>query len=637
MKIFIKCKNNQLGNQTELLLKSDVLAKGHSIAKNILDADEIWHQVKNIKEIAEVPDYDIYKDFKGNFVYFINRFGKIKVYKSAHSKNNSDFYYRVNIDRKEVVTKFTQEQLDKLEKEIVDYLLDKTNKVEVLDPFPLITIFPLAIFTANKKRDKKVDLYEAYKSKLGLTDQEIELLIQEYRDAQSFGDSKLLSMVRPCNEIYSNFMSIEGTMNNVILNTSDSIIQNLFKMLNDRCAIYNINYSKTKSSEAEYWKKYYEEQFKDEKNKLVATVKEAITGSKNSFTISAKDTELQMGVYSLYIPDNSLKDGEILIPHPKHMGINSQVIKLNGNTITILHTRRCVVIDGPDAHNPDLITKYSSGKFTGYDIYQDKIVLDKIREYPEIGDTVIATRHPITTLICRLKVVGYTTDGSIRCNIRTALALKGDADGDSWSVSWSKWTDSLIYADAVEIDKYCKAVGLELDKSEFNHDDLVNDINRFMNLKPATVEECITKSSETGLEQASAKVKTKKLTGKFGAVARDIAQTLIINNIKTDYDMTEGEASLSQTLVQLKNNQKDLLNGIIPEQMVKDFYCIYLMKNRDLEETATMLSELIDIPLKEAISMLEEWFELTDNNIETIEEETQVQEQSFIDMFKDFI
>lgn len=48
MKIFIKCKNNQLGNQTELLLKSDVLAKGHSIAKNILDADEIWYQVKDL-------------------------------------------------------------------------------------------------------------------------------------------------------------------------------------------------------------------------------------------------------------------------------------------------------------------------------------------------------------------------------------------------------------------------------------------------------------------------------------------------------------------------------------------------------------------------------------------------------------
>lgn len=633
MKIYIKCKNNELGNQTELVLKSDALVKGHEVVATPIVADVVWHQVDNFKEISEVRNYSIYKNFEGNFVYFENKSGKLKVYKLNDNKNNSDFYYKVETERKEVVVNYTQQQIDKLEKEIVDYLLGKGDKIEVLDPFLLISVFGLALFSANKNRNQKVNLYDFYKNKLGVTDQEIEILIQEYKDAQRFGDSELLRMIRNCKEIYSNFMPIEGVTNNVILNTSDSVIQNLFKMLNDKCAIYNINYSKTKSSESEYWKTIYENQFKDETNKLVATVREAITGSKNSFTTSAKDTELQMGVYSLYIPDNSLKDGEILIPHPKHMGINSQVIKLNGNTITILHTRRCVVIDGPDAYNPEIIKRYSTGKFTGYEVYQDKIVLEKIREYPMIGDDVIATRHPITTLICRLKVVGYTNDGSIRCNVRTALALKGDADGDSWSVSWSKWTDSLIYADAVEIDKYCKTVGLELEKSDFDHSKL--DINDFINLKPATVEECVEKSSESGLEQASAKVKTKKLTGKFGAVVRDIVQTLIINGIKSDYDMVEGEASISQTLVQLKNNQKDLLNGIIPEQLVKDFYCIYLMKDKDLKETATMLSELIDIPLSKAISLIEEWFELNGNTIEEIIEETSTKD-SFIEKFQSF-
>ena len=631
MKVFIKETSGATGKLLKPILTRDAVRKGMEIVDRVYKADVVWHQVDKRSDIANAITSKLYEDYKGKFVFFeLMNNGDVKTYQLEKANRDADYYYREYVERKPVVVNYKQEDISNLQINLINYLLGKTDKIELLDPFPLEVVIPLMHCSINRGRKYKTDNYNSILKAFNLSDDEAGVLAGEFNDVQRFGDCQLIKLLRGCDEIYSDFLEIHGVKNNVILNNSDNIIKNLLTIMYNRALVKNTT---AETPRANAFKERKKKEADEAVNNTITTVRDSLFGS-DAFQMAAKKTEMQMGVYSLFIPDNSMADGEIMIPHPKHVGVNTQVLNINGAEIHILHTRKCIVISNPDDVDEntldDIIKKYSTGKFQGYDVYQGKVALEKIREYPQIGDMITSTRHPITTLITKAKVVGYTEDGSIRCNVSTALALKADADGDFYSISWSKWSDSLIYAEAVTIQEFLKAAKIKLDDSVYDNK---FDINHFLSLKPESEEEQLRLSSETGLEQAEAKVKTKELTGLFGVIDRDIVQTIIINGFKPTLRLLEEKANVSQMLVQLKNILKDLAKGNLSDEFKESFCAIYLMKGKDLLVTANMMSKVLSQPLTKTKDMLSEWLEINKNVRKIKVEETK---ENFRDLFKSF-
>lgn len=249
------------------------------------------------------------------------------------------------------------------------------------------------------------------------------------------------------------------------------------------------------------------------------------------------------GMYLLFIPDESLSDGEILIPNPT----------FNNN----------------------------------------------VKSYPKIGKKVVATRHPITTLILEMEVKGYTEDGSIRMNSHTALALYGDADGDSQSVCFNP--PRIKYSGVKQLESFRKVAGITVNKTPVKSNQF--SVEDFVDVEPTENKD---KLYSTSIEQATAKTVTKELTGSFGAVERATILTMLSNNIKITEELLYQKSWLSQIPVQAKNVLESLKKGELSE-LDKNTILLFIAMSKNINLAIKTVSLLLGLTQEETRNKIVEW------------------------------
>ena len=299
---------------------------------------------------------------------------------------------------------------------------------------------------------------------------------------------------------------------------------------------------------------------KEEFNKAASTIRDSLF-SKSGWTSYSKDRMKMRGVYTMFYPDDSLATGEVLIPKP---------------------TKR----------------------FVGKEEY-----------YPAIGDEVVTFRQPTNTVFLKCEVVGYTDDGTVRANFETILAFYGDADGDSILATWSKWSDKLNCGAAQDVVEFNKAAGIEIKYDKY--DNKFN-LSHFENLKPESTEEQYRKLVETGLEQAEAKLATKKFTGLLGNIDMEVSMNLIRNNYKIDQHTNWLIAELDQIGVQMKNIQKELASGKLADKYKETFKLVGIC-SKNASEAAELLSNLTKRPQQEMLALLKSLSDI-DSNVVVVDE-----------------
>lgn len=299
---------------------------------------------------------------------------------------------------------------------------------------------------------------------------------------------------------------------------------------------------------------------KEEFTKAASTIRDSLF-SKSGWTSYSKDRMKMRGVYTMFYPDDTLKTGEVLIPKP---------------------TKR----------------------FSGKEEY-----------YPAIGDEVVTFRQPTNTVFLKCKVVGYTNDGTVRANFETILAFYGDADGDSILATWSKWSDSLNCGTAQDVIEFNKSAGIEIKYDKYDNN---FDLSHFENLKPESAEVQYDKLVETGLEQAEAKLATKKFTGLLGNIDMEVSMNLIRTGYQIDQHTNWLIAELDQIGVQMKNIQKELANGELADKYKETFKLVGIC-SKNASEAASLLSNLTKRPQQEMLALLKSLSDI-DSNIEIVEE-----------------
>lgn len=249
------------------------------------------------------------------------------------------------------------------------------------------------------------------------------------------------------------------------------------------------------------------------------------------------------GMYLLFIPDESLSDGEILIPEPTFS--------------------------------------------------------NNVKSYPKIGKKVVATRHPITTLILEMEVRGYTEDGSIRMNSHTALALYGDADGDSQSVCFNP--PRIKYSGVKQLENFRQVAGITVSKTATKCNQF--SVEDFADVEPTENKD---KLYKTSVEQATAKMVTKELTGSFGAVERATILTMLSSNIKITEELLYQKSWLSQIPVQAKNVLESLKKGELSE-LDKNTILLFIAMSKNINLAIKTVSLLLGLTPEETRNKIVEW------------------------------
>ena len=437
---------------------------------------------------------------------------------------------------KKIEFKATELELKDQVKSIVFYMLGKVDSIKIDKVLHSEILMELVRIyqVCNSNLAKAVTEKEIKAKSLGITVTELENVATMVKEVNNYKENQLVELLRKIDSFYWHLGQV------IIPNMSDNIFTNMLDCL---VKLLYANNSKDPDVQNKLLAKYH----KNLAN-IKTTVYESITGSK-SFQKYAKREERQMGVYSLYICNNSLADDEIKIPHPSNVGCSR-------------------------------------------------------KGYPQKGDYVINTRHPITTLVGRFKVVGYTDDCTIQVNSFVALCLFGDADGDSQTVSWSPWSDTLKFDNIGEFRAFAKALGLKLDDGE-EFKVTKELVDKFRNSKLPDAETCLEKLSATGIEQGEAKLVTSQITGAFGSVERDVIQTLIVNNKKLTSDMLLNKAWLSQIPVQAKNLLSDLRSGKELDELTKETLKLFVVMSKTQHIAAGTIAKLLGITKNQAVVLID--------------------------------
>ena len=595
MKVYV---NKAEGRATELIrnvLIKDLELKGVEVTPYIAEADTIFRYANDHEEVINNLSYNG-KDKKDVFVYEQDKYtGEINIYNKKDS-NNTNYYIRTSYGRKSVACPLDNAGIKQLSTDIMNYIIGRTNELVLVDPFPLNAIYKLIdIYIASGRKNSNI---EELKTKYGINETEIEMIRNEIHSLVRYGrDGELLNEFRKIKSIWTSITVQNGITGLIIPNNSDNIIINL---VNARMS--SIFFGKATTEEK---KNKSRNRYNESIGNVIATARSSVFGTNKGFQTYCKIDQEQNGIYGLFIVENELADGEVLVPHPANMDLNSARKEINfmgeKHEVIFLYNRKTIIINGPEAKKLRAI--YRNGNYSYYKIYINSDKKLNIKDYPEIGDDVVVTRHPITTMVLRLKVVGYTNGCSIRVNSKTALALYGDSDGDSFVVSWSKWTDKLKLHGVVELNEFCKAAGIEMDTAEYKNEFNIDD---FLSLEEDDEETCIIKSSESGLEQARAKLMTKSSTGEWGAAEMSLVQTAIINGMYFDMDMIYRKSLLSQVLVQAKNILADLQSGNGLSQEVKDTIVLMSYIKGNTTRASKAVANLLDISNKEAVNLINE-------------------------------
>ncbi|MGL5754550.1 MULTISPECIES: hypothetical protein [Bacteria] len=486
-----------------------------------------------LKQITSVNALNYYRNVKDNTFLFTADGNGIKFYSPRTTKIGRKFVK----GRKEGIR--TQSPLTVDEDKantlaIVDYLLGRTNEITIKNVVCQHTWDILGML--NKGR--LLDMDKAYLIKeLGVSEKEIETLIQIVVAQTNFDSSALSEVFRKVDTLYM--------LGKPLPNIGDSLIANLINA-SSKLRIVNAISKGTNSSQEEKDIKIKGmiEKVQEEFSKAKKTVRMSLQGSK-AFGKYAKEGMETKGVYSLYIPDDTLADDEIRIPHPMTAG----------------------------------------GR----------------EDYPKSGEVITDVRHPITTITLGFKVVGYTFDGSIRTNTKVCLAYYGDADGDAHATLYGAWMKYLNHGTTEDLDKFANAMGLKVEDSsagfKISFDDLIVD--------PIDLQTNQEKLAEDGLAQGAAKLITKSVTGSFGAKERD----LVFNTICNDWDISakdiHNKSWLSQIPVQSKNILEDLRAGNM-DDMTKNTIRLFDSMSKDTLTASSSIATLLDMNRDEAFNLLNE-------------------------------
>lgn len=536
MKVYLSIMKGIEGELARPLLEKLILAKGHELTDVYQTADLVIKHVDKDKA-------DIFANRENTILFYINELGKPVFLKSSKSKmipKTVKISKSIDMEYKETELSFDREAVM-----IFHYLSNKLNSCKINKVMKVETLYLLQEIAGTMTA--KSNLVEQKKIKymkiLNLSEEELIKASNIIIGVTSYEENKLTRLLRNVKYFHYNKKTIP--------NIADNIFVNLLTIC--KFKTYKSNTSDQSKIER------FDNAIDKANGAIIKSIKESLTGS-TAFKKYAKKSHKQMGVYSLFICDNSLEDDEIMIPHPNNVGVSR-------------------------------------------------------KNYPKIGDYIIDARHPITTVITRVKVKGYTDDCSIRVNSYIALCEYGDADGDAHSISWSSFIDSLKWDEVKEIKAFAKVAGIELENSSFQFTQSMWE--ELQNAKLPSDEECLEKSSASGLEQAEAKLVTKSVTGTFGAIERDVAQTLIVNKKTPTMEMLHRKSWLSQIPVQAKNLLADLRSGKELDQLTKETLKLYCeMQERELN-AINGIKSLLGLDNKGAIQVI--------NDIYGREQETKIE------------
>ena len=526
-KTIIELKDGIVGRLAQKEIAEIVAQYNLDIVNDKDDAEVI------LKQITSVNALNYYRNVKDNTFLFTADGNGIKFYSPRTTKIGRKFVK----GRKEGVR--TQSPLtiedDKANTlAIVDYLLGRTDEITIKNVVCQHTWDILGML--NKGR--LLDMDKAYLIKeLGVSEKDIETLIQIVVAQTSFDSSALSDVFRKVDTLYM--------LGKPLPNIGDSLIANLINASSKLHIVNAISKGTNSSQEEKDIKiKGMIEKVQEEFAKAKKTVRMSLQGSK-AFGKYAKEGMETKGVYSLYIPDDTLADDELRIPHPKTVG----------------------------------------GK----------------EDYPKIGEVITDVRHPITTITLGFKVVGYTFDGSIRTNTKVCLAYYGDADGDAHASIYGAWMKYLTHGTTKELNEFATAMGLSVEDSsagfKISLDDLIVD--------PINLQTDHEKLAEDGLAQGAAKLITKSVTGSFGAKERDLVFNTICNNWDISAKDIHNKSWLPQIPVQAKNILEDLRAGNM-DDMTKGTIRLFDAMSKDTLTASASIGTLLDMNRNEAFNLLNE-------------------------------
>lgn len=538
MKVYLSMMKGFEGDIARPLLEKLILTKGHEITDMYRNADLILKHVD--KDQAE-----LYVNRDKTVVFYIGNDGKPVFMKSKKGKLVPKSIKVAK--QREIEYIPTVLSSDKVAVNIVKFLAGKIVSTEenaelycivneVVECSSLMRLMDIALtMTATSKAVDKKKI--SYMRNLKLTEEELYKASIAILGTTSYEDNQFTRLLRKIKYFY------DSNVKQVIPNISDNVFVNILQIC--KFKLYATN-TRDESKIANY-----ENIIEKANNSILVTVRESLVGSK-AFKKYSLDDKRQMGVYSLFICDNSLENNEIMIPHPSALGVSR-------------------------------------------------------KNYPKIGDTILDARHPITTVIGSLKVKAYTKDCSIRVNSYVALCQYGDADGDAHACIWSELAEALKFDEESQFNNFGKTAGIKLEDSEYKFTD-----SMWQEIQEAELpeeEKCIEKSSSSGLEQAEAKLVTKTVTGTFGAVERDVAQTLICNKVKSSMEVLHRKSWLSQIPVQAKNLLADLRSGKELDDLTKQTLKLYCEMQESEIKARKGIKALLDLSDKEAIKVINDLYD----------------------------
>lgn len=555
-KVFIDLKEGIVGRLATRFVAEVVEQYGLEVVADKDVAEVI------LKQITSVSALNYYRNVKENTILFTASGDGIKFYSPRATKIGRKFVK----GRKEGIktnSPLTVEQDKANTVAIVDYLLGRTNKAEFKNVICQDTWDVLG--TLNKSRlmdNDKTNLMNRF----SMTEKELNGLVDTVRRQVSFSTSDLSDIFRKVETLYM--------LGKPLPNVGDSLIANLINANTKVLIMDTMLKGKSTPEEKERKKESLKEAIFEEFAKAKKTVRMSLQGSK-AFGKYAKEGMETKGVYSLYIPDDTLADNEIKIPHPMTAG----------------------------------------GR----------------EDYPKVGEIITDVRHPITTITLGFKVVGYTFDGSIRTNTRVCLAYYGDADGDAHATLYGAWMKYLNHGTTEDLNKFADAMGLKVEDSSAGFtvtlDDLIVD--------PINLQTNQEKLAEDGLSQASAKLITKQVTGAFGAKERD----LVFNTICNDWDISPKDIHhkswLSQIPVQAKNILEDLRAGNM-DDMTKDTIRLFDAMSKDTLASSMSIATLLDMDRKEAFNLINELKGIQQVKFRSTVEEIKPEVNHLEDIYKGF-
>ena len=567
MKVYIKNRDRITSLQAKKTLVKALESKGHEITTNVSEANIVFVEIGKDSTLPIKP-------VKGQYYYKVVN-GRPLILRTKDSKNGAIKVLQEG-KRMAITDKYSEEDKDTLLKGIVDLIVGRVKEVNVLDPFPFDVVCSLIDATLSYGREMAIEKIKASKfmEKYGLDELSMKALDDEISKIIRIDNSSvILSMLSKTDYIQTDLLG--GFV--YIPNISFSIVSNLVKIQK----YYNFMEISKNAEKIEV----FLERARKEANELKVTVRNSLV-SKNGWKLYSRNNE--NGIYSIFIPDNHLGICEVKIPKPTFSNIKREV---DGTMVAIIKDRKILLTT---EMKPKVV---SFGKSLGYRIKRvDNLddTLDILNIYPKIGDRVVVTRHPVTTLLIDCTVVGYTTDGSIRINNPMIQVLEGDADGDSLSVSWGYPMD-IKFTSKEEVKEYIHIAGI-LTKVSYRD----NNYNIDNSVKPVDIK----KQTETAIEQAVAKLITKSITGAFGIAERTLILSCIIHKIKMDLEFVYTKSRISQLSVQAKNILASIKAGNIDEEAKEALKAFFILSANKLQALNT-LAVFMELDVQEVISTLQ--------------------------------